>query len=162
MRHRASLLALTVLTLAGCGLVRHDPAADSERVGPEIQIGSGAAGSIRWTAWIFRSKTGLVCLEIREEDGSASGGCGTGLGPNISGGRTTTTVFGGTANPAAASARVVLEDRSHLDLELVLPEPGVTDGIRYYVGSLGDAAVVESVEILDAAGEVLESDPVLH
>jgi hypothetical protein len=129
------------------------------RVGPEVQVGAGVAADGPWTAWIYRDRDRLTCLMIREASGAENGGCGSGTGPNVSGGPPTTYVYGSTLHPAAASARITLADNSRSTTAVALPPDGVTEGVRHFVAGLPGAAVVTKVEILDGAGVVVESYP---
>lgn len=158
------VLLVATLALAGCSVVHGDRveelAHNAEPVGPQIEIGSGVGLAGPWTAVIYRERDQLLCVMVREADGIQSGGCGsdTAAGPTVSGnGLTSTTVTGGTSRPEAAAARVTRVDREPVTLDLVLPAAGVTDGIRYYVGVFPGTDIVETVEVLDAAGRVLDS-----
>jgi hypothetical protein len=151
------------LVLGGCGRSGpggvDDMARNAEPVGPQIEIGSGVGLAGPWTAVIYRERDQLLCAMVREADGHESGGCSADLaaGPTVSGnGVKSTTLTGGTSRPEAASVRVTRKDRDPETLELVRPAPGVTDGIRYYVGVYPGTDVIETVEILDAAGRVLD------
>jgi hypothetical protein len=154
---RAAGAALVLLiAAAGCG----DDAASLEREGPEVQVGAGQALEGPWTAWLYRTRDKLTCLMVREADGHESGGCdrGNSAGPTVSGnGLRTTTVSGGTTRLDAVSARVTLVGRRQVLLDLVTPDPGITEGVRYYVGVFPGTAVVQDVEILDGSGSVIES-----
>lgn len=153
------LVIVAALALGGCSDRVNARLGISDRVDPEVQVGSGVAASIPWVAWIYRDRDQLTCLVIRDAVGGENGGCGDGTGPNVSGGPPTTFVYGGTAAVNAAAARVTLADKSQSMYDLVLPAAGVTTGVRYYVATLPGAAVVTAVEILDGAGVVVESYP---
>jgi hypothetical protein len=161
-----AVCALVVLCVAGCGVISQNPGADLARVGPEVQVGSGVGLSGPWAAWLYRTQGGQTCLMVREASGGESGGCNQGdqiAGPMISGdGLNLTTVAGGTSRADAASARVTIVGGRQVMLELTTPAPGVTDGFRYYVGGFPGVWVVDSVELLDTAGNVVESHTNLH
>ena len=167
MRAIRFVLFVAALGLVGCNFSRGDRVDELTRnadaVGPQIEIGSGVGLAGPWTAVIYRERDQLLCAMVREADGHQSGGCSADLaaGPTVSGnGLSSTTLTGGTSRPEAASVRVTRKDRDVVTLDLVLPSPGVTDGIRYYVGVYPGTEVVETVEILDANGGVLDSYPV--
>jgi hypothetical protein len=162
MPHQPTRIALVValaLVLSCCSSFIDARLGLPARVGPEVQVGAGVAPGGPWTAWIYRDRDRLTCLMIREANGGENGGCGSGTGPNVSGGPPTTYVYGGTLHPAAASARITLADNSRSTTVVALPPDGVTEGIRYYVAGLPGAAVVTKVEILDGAEVVIESYP---
>ena len=163
MRAIRFLLSVAALGLAGCTFGPGDRVDELTRkadpVGLQIEIGSGVGLAGPWTAVIYRERDQLLCAMVREADGHESGGCSADLaaGPTVSGnGLNSTTVTGGTSQPEAASARVTRKDRDPETLDLVRPAPGVTEGIRYYVGVYPGTDVIETVEILDAAGRVLD------
>ncbi len=163
MRAIGFLLSVAALGLTGCTFGPGDRVDELTRnadpVGPQIEIGSGVGLAGPWTAVIYRERDQLLCAMVREADGIQSGGCSADLaaGPTVSGnGLKSTTVTGGTSRPEAVSVRVTRKDRDPVTLDLVLPSPGVTDGIRYYVGVYPGTDVVETVEILDAAGRFLD------
>jgi hypothetical protein len=163
VRPTRSILFVAALGLVGCSFGTGDRvdelARKADPVGLQIEIGSGVGLAGPWTAVIYRERDQLLCAMVREADGHESGGCSADLaaGPTVSGnGLTSTTVTGGTSRPDAASARITRKDRDPETVDLVRPAPGVTDGIRYYVGVYPGTDVIETVEILDAAGKVLD------
>jgi hypothetical protein len=156
---RIALVVALALLLSGCSSFIDARLGLPARVGPEVQVGAGVAADGPWTAWTYRDRDQLTCLVIREASGSENGGCGSGTGPNVAGGPPTTYVYGGTLHPAAASARITLADKSRTTAIVALPPAGVTEGVRYFVAGLPGAAAVTKVEILDAAGVVVESYP---
>jgi hypothetical protein len=164
MRPAVVLAIVAVLAMAGCRSAGADDLArNAEPVGPEIQVGDGEVPSGPWTASLYRQRDGLTCLMVREADGTSSGGCdgAEAAGPTVSGnGEKTTTVTGGTSRPEATSARVTLTNGRQFTLDLVVPEAGVTEGVRYYVGVFLGTEVAQTVEIMGAGGEILDSYPV--
>jgi hypothetical protein len=165
MRSLAVVLTIAaVLAVAGCRPGGVDERArNAEPVGPEIKVGEGAVPAGAWTAWLYRERDGLTCLMVRGADGTSSGGCDRAapVGPTVSGdGLKSTTVTGGTLRPEATLARVTLTDGRQFTLDLVVPEAGVTDGVRYYVGVFLGTDVAQTVEIMGAGGQILDSYPV--
>jgi hypothetical protein len=164
MRPAVVFAIAAVLAVAGCrsGGV-DDLARNAAPVGPEIKVGEGVVPSGAWTAWLFRQRDGLTCLMVREADGTSSGGCdgAAAVGPTVSGnGAKTTTVTGGTSRPEATSVRVTLTNGRQFTLDLVVPEAGVTEGVRYYVGVFLGTEVAQTVEIMGTGGQILDSYPV--
>jgi hypothetical protein len=166
LRRRLAVLALalaSVPALAGC---RTNSAplqpTDPDRVEPAILIaeGTGAAGDYR--AWIYRSRSGLTCLQVSSTSGNNGATCGAGeegvMGLVGSSDDAGVFLTGGTRQPAAVS--VIVHGRLGRDVTVpaTLPAPGVTSNIRYFVASLPDLSVT-SVDIVDAFGGVLETLP---
>ncbi len=149
-------------SVAACGHGRPD----SAPAGPEVQIAEGDAPGtgVHWTALISRSANGLVCTQFRwnGDPNRGDGSCGGGTGPNVA--REpghTTWVIGGTEEPTAASAVVRFADaRPSLSLDLVIPGPGVTDGVRYYAAGIAGGPDVTAIDIVDSAGVVVTHDTV--
>lgn len=115
-----------------------------------------------WRAWAYRTRTGDLCVEVR---GTAGGGyyCGQGeearQGPGIVVTEKGTYVIGGTRDADAAVARLDDADGSRATASLVAVDP-VAAGLRVYVLAVSPSAHPQSVEILDAAGTVIESTAV--
>ena len=159
-----ALAAMLIIasSLAACGRGRPD----SDPAGPEVQIAEGdAAGTgVHWTAVIYRTANGLVCTQFRwnGDPNRGDGGCGGGTGPNVA--REpghTTWVIGGSDEPTAHAAVVRFADaRPSLSLELVVPGPGVTEGVAYYAAAIDGGPDVAAIDIVDAAGTVLTHEAV--
>lgn len=157
----ASLLLLSA-ALAGCsGSLQRQEAL--EPVGPVLQIGAGTAhdtmqgGDNQWTGEIYRTADDMLCMNIRWQNGQGDGGCAKSFGPTITRDQLTTYLIGGTAVQGAASVRVVFEAEPPQVLALVIPPPGVTDGVGYYVASFDGGPVITSIETLNADMQVMET-----
>ena len=163
---RLAGLALATALVAGCGVTTvvvengglpDEPFADN-RVGPATMVaeGNGEAGAYR--AWVYRDEDGLTCFELATA-GVAASGCGPGddgpirIAPyQVDGGWL---VGGGTRQPATVA---VLHTAAGGERRApVVPAPGgVTPGTRYVViGVAGETP--ETVDLLDDAGNVLET-----
>jgi hypothetical protein len=100
-----------------------------------------------------------LCVEVR---GTAGGGyhCGQGedalQGPGIVVTEKGTYVISGTRAAGAADARLDDADGSHATARLVAVNP-VAPGLRVYFLAASPSAHPRSVEVLDAAGTVIES-----
>ena len=163
-----ALVLASVPALGGCGAVAGlfasvpDQPRAADRVGPAVVVaeGTGAAGDYR--AWIYRTADGLTCLEIAHKGG---GGTGSGPGPEgasglgVSGSDAGVFVSGGTRRATAASVIVHGGSGGDVTVPAMLPPEGVTSGIRYFVAGLPAGSQPKSVDILDAAGSVLETMP---
>ena len=165
MKPLALVLAIAAaLAVAGCRSGGSDDLArNAEPVGPEVRVGEGEVPSGPWTASLYRQRNGLTCLMVRDADGTSSGGCdgAAAVGPTVSGnGEKTTTVTGGTSRPEATWVRVTLTNGRHFTLDLVVPDAGVTEGVRYYVGVFLGTEVAQTVEIMGTGGQILDSYPV--
>ena len=68
-------------------------------------------------------------------------------------------VSGGTRRATAASVIVHGGSGGDVTVPAMLPPEGVTSGIRYFVAGLPAGSQPKSVDILDAAGSVLETMP---
>jgi len=160
-----ALVSLFAPALAGCGGVAGllasvpDQPRGANRVGPATLIaeGTGAAGDYR--AWIYRTADSLTCLEVAGKSGSGSG-CGSGpdgaSGVGVSSNDAGVFVSGGTRRPTAVSAIVHGGSSGDVTVPVTLPAEGVTSGVRYFVAGLPAGSQPTSVDIVDAAGAVLE------
>ncbi len=148
----AVAIAVSV-SISGCVANRAAPA-DPDRV--ERPIGQGLSADGPWTAWTYL-EDGSLCLEFRWADGRGDGSCTVGAAPFVTRDPKTTYVIGGTKLPEARTVRLRMEGRESVSLGLVLPEAGVSDGVRYYAASLGGGPVVTDVDVLDQAGRILET-----
>jgi hypothetical protein len=103
--------------------------------------------------------SGDLCVEVRE---TAGGGyhCvqreDALQGPGIVVTEKGTYVIGGTRAAGAADARLNDADGSHATARLVAVDP-VAAGLRVYVLAASPSTHPQSVEVLDAAGTVIES-----
>ncbi len=155
----------TALSLLGCGITGGDRvdelARNAQPVGPEIQVGTGDSLRGPWTAVIYRMRDQQVCLMVRfgMDQSGQDGTCWPGAidGPMMTSDDVVTFVLGATSDSHAVSARVNVSDGPFIPLDLVLPAPGVTDGVRYYATSLPGRAKVQTVDVLSDAGIVLDS-----
>jgi hypothetical protein len=162
-RGGAAVIAFAgLISLTGCAMVPNEPT-NADRVGPVLVVGGGAQNG-GWRAWVYRTRTGDLCLEVR---GLAGGGygCGPGAeglrGPGIDMSEKETFVTGGTRAAGAATARLNDADGSEATTSLVAVDP-VAVGWRVYAFAESPSAHPQSVEILDAAGTVIESATVPH
>lgn len=151
------LSALVALTLTGCRGIGGDAL---EPVGPKVEIASGVAKTGPWTALIYTASDGSLCQQFEWEDGRGDASCSHGAGALVTTDPDTTFVMGGTGEDAAASVRLTLDHGDPVALELVTPSPGVSEGIRYYAISLDGGPIVMQIDILDAAGAVLDTEDI--
>ena len=154
MRTVLALLATLALIVGGCrleGLRKPQP------VGPQVRVGAGEAFGGPWTAWIYRVDDGSLCLEFRSDTGPTDGGCGSAFGPFVTRGVAVTRVIGGTNDPRAKVAHLVIADQPPVDLDITTPAAGVTEDVGFYVTALPGAPTVKRIEIVDAAGGLLET-----
>jgi len=150
------------VALAACS----SPDRDVAPAGPQVQIAEGVAPGtgVEWTALLYRTADGLVCTQYRwnGDPNRGVGGCGSATAPFVT--REpghTTWVIGGSDDPAAVSAVVRFAvARPPVTVDLVEPSPGVTEGIRYYAASIAGGPDVIAIDIVDAAGTVLLSQPI--
>ena len=151
------LLATLAMVVGGCrleGLRKPQP------VGPEVQVAAGEAFGGPWTAWIYRVDDGNLCMEFRSAAGPTDGGCGSGLGPFVTRGVAVTRVIGATDDPRAKVAHLVIAGQPPVDLDIAAPPTGVTQDVGFYVAALPGAPTVERIEIVDAAGLLLDTTTV--
>ena len=135
------------------------PGQGAGRVGPAVLIGAGTAATGPWRAWVFRAEDGSLCYEY---EGGAGGGdtCGDEasiIEPSISATDREVYVSGGTRQQAAVGAVLRLSDGTVRQIPLVNPGALSTIGGRYFFVLLPINAGVERVEIVDAAGTILET-----
>lgn len=135
------------------------PAINPDRVGPGVPIAAGNAPTGPWGAWAYRTKDGSMCLEYV---GGNSGGAACGpeqslLQPTTSSSDTDGFISGGSVQPTAVSAVIRLADGSTTSAQLVTPGAISTIGARYYAATIPATFKTVTVDIVDAAGNVLES-----
>lgn len=146
-----------LIAISGCATVPNEPT-NADRVGAVVVAGRGAENG-GWRAWAYRTRSGDLCVEVA---GTAGGGyrCGQGedalQGPGIMVTEKGTYVIGGTRAAGAADARLDDADGSHATASLVAVDP-VAAGLRVYILAAPQSAHPQSVEVLDAAGTVIES-----
>ena len=141
------------------GAVGPTPAINPDRVGAAVPIGAGDAPTGRWGGWVYRLKDGTMCIEYV---GGNSGGAACGpersmLEPTTSTSDRDGFVSGGTSQPTAVGAVVRLADGSTTNVPLVSPGDLSAIGARYYVAAIPVASSTVTVDIVDAAGTVLET-----
>lgn len=146
-----------LIAISGCATVPNEPT-NADRVGAVVVAGRGAENG-GWRAWAYRTRSGDLCVEVA---GTAGAGyrCGQGedalQGPGIMVTEKGTYVIGGTRAAGAADARLDDADGSHATASLVAVDP-VAAGLRVYILAAPQSAHPQSVEVLDAAGTVIES-----
>jgi hypothetical protein len=151
-----------LISLSGCATVPNEPT-NPDRVGVVVVVGGGAENG-GWRAWLYRTRTADLCVEVH---GTAGGGylCGQGedtlRGPGMIVTEKGTYVIGGSRAADAADARLDDADGSHATASLVAADP-VAAGLRVYILAAPPSAHPQSVEVLDAAGTVIESAAVAH
>jgi hypothetical protein len=162
LRGAAVIAFAGLISLSGCAMVPNEPT-NKDRVGAAVVVGGGAQNG-GWRAWAYRTRTGDLCLEVRGLTGGgySCGPAAEGLqGPGIDVSDKGTYVFGGTRAAGAATARLNDADGSQATASLVAVDP-VAAGWRVYAFAASPSAHPQSVEVLDAAGTVIESAAVPH
>ena len=157
LRPAAVVAFAGLLTLAGCATVPNEPT-NADRVGSVVIAGKGTENG-GWRAWAYRTRTGDLCLEVAGVAGTGYR-CGQGKGalqgPGVVVTEEGTYVIGGTRAAGAADARLDDADGSHATASLVAVDP-IAPGLRVYILATQQAGHPQSVEVLDAAGTVIES-----
>lgn len=151
-------LVMTLLTSTGCIPSVPDAPMNPIRIDPVVLVRSGSENG-GWRAWIYRTGTGQLCLEVRGVDGDGVR-CGQGgdalEGPRMQVSERGTFVLGGTRIAAAASVKVVMADNSTAS-GLVVEATGVAEGLRVYVVPVSPTSEPVAVDVVDADGKVVES-----
>jgi hypothetical protein len=166
-----AVLALAALVLAvvlaGCGLLpgsMGNPGVPPDRpeiVKPVVQVAGGNGPGGQYWAWLYRTRDGMTCLEVTTAASSGSS-CGPDvdglLGASVATGPDGVQVSGGTRAPGAQTVRVILADGSAVGSALV-PVPAIfgAPDARVYVVALAPNAAPTRMDVLDQAGEVLET-----
>jgi hypothetical protein len=162
----ATVLVLATV-LAGCGILPGpiaNPGVRPDRpdiVEPVVQVASGNGPGGPYWAWMYLTRDRMTCLEVATA-GSSGSSCGPGmeglLGASLSTGGGGAHVSGGTRAPGGQSVRVTLADGSTVGAALV-PVPAIfgAPDARVYVVTLAEDATPVRLDILDEAGEVLET-----
>ncbi len=160
-----------LLVIAGCAAVTGcgalagafrgapDTPSNPDRVGPAVLVAAGRVSGGPWRAWVYRTRDGSLCLEFATPGGGGSS-CGPGkdglTGIGVSSDGDGVFVSGGSRNATAVGAKVRLSDGSTSEVPF-LPPNGLTPTIRLFVAVLPADAQVGAVDIVDAAGRVLET-----
>ena len=141
------------------GAVGPQPASNPDRVGAAVPIAAGIAATGPWGVWAYRQKDGSLCIEYV---GGNSGGAACGdeqgmLSPSVSISDRDGFITGGTAQPTAVSAVIRFADGTTATAPLVIPGTLSTIGARYYAAAIPATGNTVAVDIVDAAGTVLET-----
>jgi hypothetical protein len=155
-RRLLTIMCLTALLL-GCGETIESP---TQTVGPTVQLATGGSDAGTWTAVIYTGQGGGTCMEFHWAGGTKAGSCGPVGTDFVTRDHGGIWIMGSTKLLAAKSVRVTEDDGSAAGTDAILPPAGVTDGVRYYVTALlggSEKAKITTVEILDAAGNVLQT-----
>lgn len=141
------------------GAVGPQPAVNTDRVGPLVPIAAGVAAMGPWGVWAYRVKDGSLCIEyVTGGGGGASCGPEQGmLSPSVAISDRDGFITGGTAQPTAVSAVIRFADGTTATAPLVVPGTLSTTGARYYGAAIPATANALTVDIVDAAGTVLET-----
>jgi hypothetical protein len=170
MRRLAAASILVGLWTAGCGgagpqplrpVAEPAPRLGANQAGPSVQIGAGIAATGRWHAWAYRSNDGLFCLEYEggTEGGSTCGDEESVMEPSVSRTDRGAYVMGGTQLQGAAGVVLRLSNGQVRPVPLVAVGPVSKVGASYFFVLLPIDTDVRSIDVLDAAGTVLESKP---
>jgi hypothetical protein len=166
MRRLVAATFVAALGVAGCGDLRTgvpagEPVApkNPDQVGPMVQIAAGVTAAGTWRAWVYRTKDGSVCIEYA---GGESGGATYGpedsvMPPSTSVSNREAFVIGGTADRSAAGAVIRLASGATMRVPLVPVGTVSKIGARYYVASVPLEDGVVEIDIVDAAGTVVET-----
>ena len=173
MRRLGMVGIAATLIVAGCGDVRRIPPqaepaeapvdlsspSNPDRVGEAAQVGAGATPRGPWRAWIYRTGGGEFCLEVNGVNGgNIDCGAADSFGSSyVASTAWETIVAGSTRKQTAVAAVVRLSDGAVIRLPLVAPGSVVTDGRRFFVGSVPVGPEVRTIELVDPGGNVLES-----
>lgn len=141
------------------GAVGPQPAVNPDRVGAPVPIAAGTAQAGAWGVWAYRLKDGSLCLEYV---GGNSGGAGCGpeqgmLSPTTSTSERDGFISGGTTQATAVGAVIRFADGTTTTAPLVVPGTLSTIGARYYAAVIPATGNTLTVDIVDAAGTVLET-----
>ncbi len=152
-RRLAVRLALALLVLALVGACSP---------GPQAELTSGTFSGGGWSLWTFQNGSEGVCLELRALGRTSARVCGLRAdngGLWRPGGPTTEDAFlaGTVQPPGATSIRLTLAGGGEVRSD-VLSAPGVSP-LRFYALVIPAGATPARVEVLDAAGGVLDSLP---
>lgn len=168
-------LAATV-SIAGCGVVPigvsgpgvapgpgqlpNQPMADNA-LPPVIKVADGVGPRGAYRAWVYRTKDAMYCFDISEV-GSGSGTCGGDadglLGLSMMGEPTTgITLSGGTKKAGAVAAVTTVKGGGTVQTTLAHPGAFMPADARLFVIVLPTGAAPDHVDIVDAAGTVLET-----
>lgn len=151
-------LVMTLLTSAACIPSIPDAPTNPNRIDPVVLVHSGSENG-GWRAWIYRTGTGQLCLEVRGVDGDGVR-CGQGgdalEGPGTQVSERATFVLGGTRIAAAASVKVVMADNSTASGPIV-EATRVAGGLRVYVVPVSPTSEPVAVDVVDTDGKVVES-----
>jgi hypothetical protein len=141
------------------GAVGPQPAVNTDRVGPLVPIAAGVAAMGPWGVWAYRVKDGSLCIEyVTGGGGGASCGPEQGmLSPSVATSDRDGFITGGTAQPSGVSAVIRFADGTTATAPLVVPGTLSTIGARYYGAAIPATANALTVDIIDAAGTVLET-----
>jgi hypothetical protein len=150
-------VAIVAVLLAGC-LAACSPSSDDT----SVQVASGTLGGNAWVARAGLAGASGICLEIQLDGGGHPERiCGLQEGESglwrfdVPGG---TFVAGTTDNAAAASAHLVLADGS--EQTIAIAGAGEVTSIRFFVLAVPPGPGLDRLEIIDAAGVVIENRPV--
>jgi hypothetical protein len=149
---RYLLASVVALVVAGCGF-----GSDGA-----VEVATGTLGGQAWVARAGQSIGSGVCLEVQVDDGSdANRLCGLQEGESglwrfdvVAG----SFVAGSLSDPRARTARLTLADGSVISTAVV--GGGPTTSIRFYVVALEPGTMLDRLDILDADGQVIDSQPV--
>ena len=169
----AAVAILAAMGTTGCGasgpqplrpVAEPAPGQGNNQAGPSVQIGAGNAATGQWRAWVYESNDGLFCLEYT---GGGGGGatCGSEeavMEPSVTKTDREAYVMGGTRQQGAAGAVIRLFNGQVRPIPLVAVGPVSKVGARYFFVLLPIDSDVRSVDVLDAAGTVLESSPLAN
>ena len=167
MRQLAAVALMAAFVASGCGIVGRqltqrgvpDQPGDPSRVGPAVVIGGAADAAGTWRAWVYRTNDGSICLSI-ESNENGSSGCSSDLegitGMGRSSGGSFDYVSGGSLKPLATTASIRFADGKTATVPLVAIV-AIQPGARFFAARLPPSSEVSGIDILDAAGNVLET-----
>jgi hypothetical protein len=162
----AAIIGSLALLCAGCRAFESVPTepTNPDRIEPIVRVLEGSENG-GWRAWMYRTSTAKLCLEMRGLDGGGMS-CGTGqealVGPGIQVNEGNRYVVGGTREVGAAAVKVVTADGTTTSQQPAAEAPSVAEGLRVYVVPLPSGSVPVSVEVLDSAGNILVTDELRH
>ncbi len=147
-------LAVVVL-LAACSGEATEPS--------EIQIGSGTLQSGSWSAWVYDSFTTGVCFEIRSSGRDSERICdlsvdNAGIWRPDAMPEDAELVAGTTTEAAAQLALITLADGTQVEAET--NEATAVSPLRFFVMTIPAGAEARQLDVLDASGEILDTQPI--
>jgi hypothetical protein len=159
---RAAVLGLSC---AACSALAGPPAGAPEqpqsvdRAGPAVLVAEGTSAAGEYRAWVYRTTTNGICLEVGTKGGAGTG-CSseldTSVGVGVSVQDGAIFVEGSTSKQTAVNVIVHSAMAGDVTVPAVEAAP-VIGGSRFFVAPLPAGSQPTSVDVVDGSGAVLET-----